>query len=50
MPDTVFATPFNPGTANNNPTASAPANTSVMNPLRRLRRALVALTSSGSDG
>ena len=47
MWDTVVATPFSPGTANNNPTARAPARISVMNPLRRLRRALEAFTCSG---
>jgi hypothetical protein len=49
MPDTVVATPFKPGTANNNPTTNAPANTNVINPLRKLRRADEASTRSGSD-
>ena len=45
MFDTVVATPLSPGTAKNSPTTSAPANTSVMNPSRRLRRAFEASTS-----
>ena len=46
MLDTVDATPLSPGTANSNLTTNAPANTNVMNPLRRLRRALEASTCS----
>src|ERR1700741_5033802 len=47
---TVVATPFSPGTANNSPTTSAPANTSVMNPLRRLRCAFAASTGGDWEG
>src|SRR5690242_18613237 len=50
MCDTVVATPFSPGTASNSPMISAPANTSVMNPLRRLRRAFAAFTCCGWEG
>src|ERR1700733_12537609 len=42
--------PLSPGTARSSPTTSAPASTSVMNPLRRLRRALEASTCCVSDG
>src|SRR3954454_7335890 len=50
MCDSVVATPFSPGTANNSPTTRAPANASVMNPLRRLRRASAVFTRAVSWG
>ena len=50
MCETVVATPLSPGTASSSPTTSAPASTSVMNPLRRLRRAFEAFTCSSSYG
>src|ERR1700757_2567041 len=50
MFETVVATPLRPGIASSSPTTSAPARTSVMNPLRRLRRALEASTCSTGGG